>query len=53
VTLEFAIRPLGGNSFQFEADGEGANLTGTMNPVTVVLTIGDDSGSTTTIAEFD
>jgi hypothetical protein len=53
VALEFVIQPLGGNSFQFEAEGRGANFTGTMNPVTVTLTIGDDSGSTTVIAEFD
>ena len=53
VALEFAIRPLGGNSFEFQAQGEGADFTGTMNPVTVNLTIGDDSGSTTVNAEFD
>jgi hypothetical protein len=53
VALEFVIRPLGGNSFEFESEGKGVNFTGTMNPVTVTLTIGDDSGSTTTNAEFD
>lgn len=52
VALEVVIQPLRGGSFEFKAEGEGADLTGTANPVAVALTIGDDSGSTTTTAEF-
>ena len=52
VTLEVEIEDWGGGSFEFKAEGEGANLTGTMNPVTVALTIGDDVGTTTITAEF-
>lgn len=39
--------------FEFKAEGEGADLTGTVNPVTVSLTIGDDGGSATVEAEFE
>lgn len=53
VSLEVQIVPLGGNDFQLKAEAEGANLSGTVNPVTVGLTIGDDSGSTAVTAEFD
>ena len=53
VALEVVIRPLGGGSFEFEAEGEGADLTGTVNPVTVKLTIGNDGGSTAVMAEFE
>jgi hypothetical protein len=42
--------PLGNNIFIFKADGTGVDLTGLSNPVTVVLTIAIDSGTTT--AEF-
>jgi 6-phosphogluconolactonase (cycloisomerase 2 family) len=52
VSLQVQIVPLGNNSFTFKAEGAGANLTGLTNPVTVVLTIGNDSGSTTTTAQF-
>lgn len=53
VELEAVIRPLGGDAFEFKAEGEGADLTGIANPVTVNLTIGNDSGSTTVEAEFE
>jgi hypothetical protein len=33
-------------SYKFLAEGRRANLTGTTNPVTVTLSIGDNSGST-------
>ena len=52
VSLQVQIVPLGNNIFTFKAEGAGANLTGLTNPVTVVLTIGNDSGSTTTTAQF-
>lgn len=53
VELEAKITDLGGGSFEFKAEGESADLTGTVNPVTVTLTIGDDGGSTTVEAEFE
>jgi 6-phosphogluconolactonase len=46
VKLEVVIHHVQGKRFLFTAKGEGANLTGTVNPVTVKLTIGDDEGST-------
>jgi hypothetical protein len=36
----------------FTAEGTGVDLTGLTNPVTVVMTIGDNSGSTAVTAEF-
>ena len=47
VALEIYIAPAVTNSYTFAADGTGANLTGTLNPVSVGLTIGDDTGTTT------
>jgi len=47
VTLEVNIKPLGGNSFQFKTEGEGADLSGVVNPVMVKLTIGNNGGTTT------
>jgi len=44
--------PLGNNIFTFNAEGKGGDLTGLTNPVTVVLTIGTDSGSTAVRAQF-
>jgi hypothetical protein len=52
VTIEVRIAPAGGNRFTFQAEGTDANLTGIANPVTVPLTIGDDSGTTTVTAEI-
>ena len=36
--------PKGGSDWQFKANATNANLLGTANPVTVILSIGDDSG---------
>ena len=48
VKLEAVLRSLVlGNDYEFKVEGKGADLTGTPNPVTVGLTIGDDSGSMT------
>jgi DNA-binding beta-propeller fold protein YncE len=47
VRLEVQIVPLGNNLFTFEAEGRGVDLAGLTNPVTVLLTIGIDSGTTT------
>lgn len=46
VSIEALIAPLGNNRFGFQAAAYGANLSGTQNPVTVELTIGNDSGTT-------
>ena len=53
VKLKAQIVPLGNNIFTFNAEGKGVDLTGLTNPVTVVLTIGTDSGSTAVRAEFE
>jgi hypothetical protein len=53
VSLQVQVVLLGNNSFAFKAQGTGVNLTGLTNPVTVVLTIGNDSGSTTVTAQFN
>jgi hypothetical protein len=52
VSLQVQIVPLGNNIFAFKAEGTGVNLTGLTNPVTVVLTIGIDSGSTAVTAQL-
>jgi hypothetical protein len=52
VSMQVQIVPLGNNMFTFKAEGTGVDLTGLFNPVTVVLTIGDDSGSTSVTAEL-
>jgi hypothetical protein len=51
VNLEAQIKPLGGNSFLFKAEGGSTDLTALTNPVTVALTIGNDTGLTTVSAE--
>jgi 6-phosphogluconolactonase (cycloisomerase 2 family) len=52
LRLEVQIVPLGNNIFTFKAKGTDADLTGLTNPVTMVLTIGVDSGSTAVRAEY-
>jgi hypothetical protein len=52
VALEAHIRPRGSQQFTFTANGTSADLTGIANLVTVTLTIGDDSGTTTVTAEI-
>lgn len=53
VDLEVKVTDLGGGSFEFKAEGTGADLTSMANPVDVKLTIGNDGGSTTVEAEFE
>jgi hypothetical protein len=53
VNVQAKIAQLGGNQFKCEVQGEHADLTGLANPVTVTLTIGNDSGSTTVRAKFN
>ena len=53
VKLEAVLRPsILGNDYEFKVEGKGADLTGTENPVTVGLTIGDDSGRKAVSAQF-
>ncbi|MGH8500571.1 MAG: hypothetical protein ACRERV_17420, partial [Methylococcales bacterium] len=47
LTLKF------GYHFLFMAKAKGADLTGTMNPVPVTLTIGNDTGSTAVTAKIE
>jgi hypothetical protein len=47
VSLSVRIRPLGNQMFRFDAVGTRVDLTCLTNPVTVVLTIGINSGTTT------
>jgi hypothetical protein len=46
VRLVVGIEPTGAKRYAFHAIAHSANLTGTVNPVMVTLTIGDDSGTT-------
>jgi hypothetical protein len=46
VTMWVVITPLGGNRYGLAAAGSPVNLTGATNPVTVTLTIGNNSGTT-------
>jgi hypothetical protein len=52
VSLRVQIVPLGNNTFRFNAAGTDVDLTAHTNPVTVVLTIGINSGTTTALARF-
>ena len=52
VLLQLRINPVGGNSYTLQASASGANLTGISNPVTVTLTIGNDTGSTPITAQI-
>lgn len=48
--ISVTIQPLWQGKYALLVVGAGADLSGTVNPVTVVLTIGDDTGTTTTNA---
>jgi hypothetical protein len=50
VSMSAKITPQGGNDYTFQFTCTGANLNGTVNPVTVTLTIGDDAGKISVIA---
>jgi hypothetical protein len=49
VLIKFGSTP---GSYRFLAEGKGAHLSGTTNPVTVTLSIGNDMGTTQINAEF-
>src|SRR5262249_46623247 len=53
VALDVLIRPAASGQFVLTAEGSGAELSTTTNPVTVALQIGDDRGSTTVRADFE
>ena len=46
------IDPAGGGSYTLQAQGHAANLNGISNPVTVTMTIGDDTGSAQITAQI-
>jgi hypothetical protein len=54
VTLSVQIVPpsVTGDGWSFKASGIPIDLTGLSNPVTVVITIGNDSGTTAVNANF-
>ena len=52
VNLNVQIVRLGNNIFTLTAENTGVNLTGLTNPVSVVLTIGDDTGRTAVTAQL-
>jgi hypothetical protein len=47
ATLQIKIGSSGGANYTLQAQAGGANLKNTTSPVTVTLTIGNDTGSTT------
>jgi hypothetical protein len=50
VPMRAALGPTGSNRFVFKAAAQNANLTGTVNPVPVTLTIGSNSGTASVTA---
>jgi hypothetical protein len=48
--LEALIAPTGSSRYALVAAAQDANLTGTVNPVPVTLTIGDDCGTASVTA---
>ena len=49
---EVGIVATGAKRYAFAAAAQNANLTGTTNPVTVTVTIGDDSGTVSINAQI-
>ena len=52
VKLDARLTSLGGQQYVFTAEGKHTDLTDIATPVTVTLTIGDDSGSTAVTASL-
>jgi hypothetical protein len=46
VALKLSLLPMSGNSYQFSAQGSGADLTGSTLPLNVGWVVGDDGGGT-------
>jgi hypothetical protein len=53
VSLEVLIKPTGTLRYAFNAEARHASLTGTKNPVTVMLAIGDNTGMISVKAGID
>jgi hypothetical protein len=53
IALEVTIALQGDDTFEFKAEGTGADLSGIENPVPVTLPIGDDHGATTVVADIE
>lgn len=53
VDFEFEIELLADGSYSFEAEAKAVDLSGVIEPVSVILTIGDDRGETIATVEFD
>jgi hypothetical protein len=51
--LEVLIKPTGASRYKFQAEGHEVSLTGTKNPVTVMLTIGNNTGTAKVRADID
>jgi hypothetical protein len=52
VSLEARIKRIGTLRYAFNAEAERASLTGTTNPVTVMLTIGNNTGTASVTAKI-
>ena len=52
ASLAIQIVPLGGSSYQFKATASPVDLTALTNPVTITLTIGNHTGTTSVYADF-
>lgn len=53
VELEMKIKPRRNGAFTLKVEGDDVDLTGTINPVEVTLTIGDDGGTIRVNAEIE
>jgi hypothetical protein len=53
VELEVMIRPLDAARFELKAEAEGSIQMGTVSPIPVNLTIGDDAGATVVNPDFE
>jgi hypothetical protein len=53
VRLQASVRPSRDGAFEFEIEGDRVKLEGVANPVTVSLTVGDDSGSRSVRAKIE
>jgi hypothetical protein len=52
VSLHFVIKPARSGGYLLTSRGQGADLAGIVNPVTVTLTIGANTGTTQVTADF-
>ena len=53
AALKVTIKPTATKRFALEAEASDAKLTGTKNPVTVRVSIGNNSGTTSVKAEIE